>query len=67
MKILHGFYNFDDRCLLFISGGPRDVPNHIEKKFRKKSNYSLSYGYQHPQEHDGVEGKYVFEAGDLVD
>ena len=27
----------------------------------------MSYGYQHPQDHDGVEVKYVLEAGDLVD
>ena len=38
-----------------------------QKEILKNVNYSLSYGYQHPQDHDDVEGKYVSEAGDLVD
>ena len=60
-------YNFDERIFQLLYITPKTIPKHVEKKFWKNLNYSLSYGYQHPQDHDGVEGKYVLEAGDLVD
>ena len=50
-----------------LSGIPLDLPNHVEKEFRKNSIHSLRYGYQHLPDHEGVEGKFVLEAGDLVD
>ena len=65
MLILLHVCNFVQKSFSFqsLSGSLRCVTNHLQKKFWKNSNYSLSYGYQHCQGPVGEKSELVAEAG----